>query len=347
MALEHQRVPVFPLVLVLGLAVGARLLIDFGTPLMPKVNGAYYLVQVRSFLTTGQLAFREFPLLFWLEALIARLIAALAGVGQSASILLACKITDAVVPALVAIPIYLLAWSWRPSAGGFLVPAVAALFSVLYGSALVMTSDFQKNAVGMVWLAAMVFTLYQAAEHPTWRRFALAGLFFVLAGLTHAGVFGVTLAYALFFAAALFLIDPRTRRRFLPVLLLGVGVLLALVGGLALLGVRGKAVNVLSVLWSPVRLFYPSVVSSLALGRPLRLAPPTIIDMILVDGIALGGLWALLSRYVSSRSGMAWARGPQRRIPRWGPLPAHASAAGCRCHKSPRAECPCHFPRTL
>jgi hypothetical protein len=48
--LEDRRAPVLPLVLVIGLAIGTRALIDFSTPLLPKVNGAYYL-QVRSLLT--------------------------------------------------------------------------------------------------------------------------------------------------------------------------------------------------------------------------------------------------------------------------------------------------------
>jgi hypothetical protein len=36
------------------------------------------------------------------------------------------------------------------------------------------------------------------------------------------------------------------------------------------------------------------------------------------------------------RIDVAWAWGPQRRIPRWGPLPAHESSAGCRCHECAR-----------
>ncbi len=53
-------------------------------------------------------------------------------------------------------------------------------------------------------------------------------------------------------------------------------------------------------------------------------------------------LWAGRSRF-----GVAWAWGPQRKIPRWGALPAHESSAGCRCHHVPRAGCPCHFSYTL
>jgi hypothetical protein len=157
-----------------------------------------------------------------------------------------------------------------------------------------MTSDFQKNAVGMVWLAATIYALYRSAEHPTGRRVCVAGVFFILAGITHIGAFGVTLAYVLLFAAALFLIDPFARKRFLPLLLIGVIVLLVIFAGLVLLGVRGKATNLLSVFTSPLRLIHPSLVSSLATGSPIRLSLPAIVEMIFIDVVAIGGLAILL-----------------------------------------------------
>lgn len=42
----------------------------FGTPLMPGMNGAYYLVQARAVITRGTLELPDLPLIFYVQALL-------------------------------------------------------------------------------------------------------------------------------------------------------------------------------------------------------------------------------------------------------------------------------------
>jgi hypothetical protein len=57
---------------VVTLGVAARYWILFRTPLVPGINGAYYLVQDRSLLEKRHLGIADFPLTFMLHAVIAK-----------------------------------------------------------------------------------------------------------------------------------------------------------------------------------------------------------------------------------------------------------------------------------
>lgn len=291
------------IVLVVAVAACVRLLVNFSTPLMPKVNGAYYLVQVRVLLTTGHLAYRDFPLLFWIEAVVAKGLQLVGGLDLSPSIILAAKLTDGILPAFAGVPIFLLGLGWARSDLRVPSATAAALFSVLCGPALVMTSDFQKNALGMLWLAGTIWTLHRSLERRTRGWLLAAGGFFLLSGMTHVGAFGVTLAYVLLFGAAVLLVVPGARRRFGPALLGGVVLLLAILAGLSLVDASGKAMNLVSVIRSPLKLFHPSLATSLVTGAPVRLSPPAVVQMILITGTALAGGVVILRR--GAREGAA------------------------------------------
>src|SRR5947209_1738766 len=91
---------------VVTLGVAARYLILLRTPLMPGINGAYYLVQARSLLEKGRLGIPDLPLTFMVHAVIAKGLQWLAGAPLERAVLWATKFTDAVIPPLAAIPIY-------------------------------------------------------------------------------------------------------------------------------------------------------------------------------------------------------------------------------------------------
>jgi len=180
--------------LVVGLAVVIRGRINFSQKLMPGNNGAYYLVQVRSLLEDGRLHLSAPPFIFYMEALAARVLLMLRAGSSAECIVWACKGVDSVLPALAAVPVFLLARAWSCTRTGSLWPAfTVSLFSVLYFPVLLMTGDFHKNAAGMVWLLFFIYLLYLSLKHQAWKHYLLAGLFLVLTGLTHQGPFAVAL----------------------------------------------------------------------------------------------------------------------------------------------------------
>jgi len=188
--------------LVVGLAVAIRWRINFSQKLMPGNNGAYYLVQVRSLLEDGRLHISAPPFVFYMEALAAWVLLMLRAGSSADCIFWACKGVDSVLPALAAVPAFLLTRAWSRGRTGSLWPAfTVSLFSVLYFPALLMTGDFHKNAAGMVWLLFFIYLLYLSLKHQAWKHYLLSGLFLVLTGLTHQGPFAVALLLLLVVAA--------------------------------------------------------------------------------------------------------------------------------------------------
>ncbi len=228
----------FPWLLVSGIVlVGAamRALLLFSTSLVPGMNGAYYLVQARSLIERGKLGIPDLPLTFALQAMLAKLVQWVSGASLESSIVFAVKCADAMLPPLIAIPVFALVYQWTRRAGaGNWVPACAALAAAAGAPALMMVGDFQKNSLALLWLAALLWSWHQWFEQPSFKRAALPVLFLGLIGITHIGVFGWALALtAPVVAIALWRSTPEARRVILPWLFVG-GSACALAAGLVL-----------------------------------------------------------------------------------------------------------------
>ena len=206
--------PAWVFLALLVAAVAARGWLLFGTPLVPGMNGGYYLVQSRALLTAGALGIPDLPLTFALQASLAKLLQWLTGHDLESSIVLAVKLADAALPPLVALPVFLLgrAWSRRTGRGAWLAVAAAAVVA-LGAPALSMVGDFQKNSLGLVWLAGLVYALFAWKRHRTLGCGVAVLALLGLTGLTHIGVFGCALRLtALVFAAGVFFAVPSLRR---------------------------------------------------------------------------------------------------------------------------------------
>lgn len=285
------------LVAVVALAVLVRATIDFSTPLMPKVNGAYYLVQARSFAEMGRLAFNAFPLVFWLSGALAKTLHIIFGGELSDSVILACKLVDSILPAFACVPIYLLAREWTMKKSSSLwLSAAPALFCVVYYPALVMTSDFQKNAVGMVWFAFVIYFMYQALDEPRPGRLLTVGVFLFLGSITHVGAFGAMFGYSLAaFGVLLFMRRPSFRRVLL--LLCGAIVLYVVVLGLShFAAVPRKLEMVLSLIIHPHQLFDNSIVVNVFSGKRVPADPLGLLNIVLIDSIAVISGWLVLRK---------------------------------------------------
>ena len=122
----------FASVLVIIAAIAYKLSLT-ATSLLPGLDGAYYWVQVRSLLENTSLAFSDLPLVFWVQALLASVFG---------DIQLAVRFSDALLPALSAIPIFLMARRYPVT----LLPTLSIAFVLFHPVQLYLfTGDFIKN----------------------------------------------------------------------------------------------------------------------------------------------------------------------------------------------------------
>ncbi len=204
-------------VLVLVAAIALRSALLWQSPYVPGMNGAYYLIQARSLLEKGQLGVPDLPLTFMLQAGVARLLEGL-GLAPTTAVVTSVKLCDGLLPALLALPVWWLARLWcRAAERDERLALVPALLVTCSAPPLTMVGDFQKNALGLVWLAMLLVTLRERGEKSgAWRSLATLCCL-ALIGLTHIGVFGAALTYtaAVLVTEAVVKRDGRAWRRLL------------------------------------------------------------------------------------------------------------------------------------
>ena len=202
------------------IATAARASLQFGTPLAPGINGAYYFVQARAVLETGALGVPDLPFIFWLHAGLAWTVQTISGIAREDAIVWAVKSADSLLPALIAWPLGLLGWrlqATRPAPSVLAALAPAAL-ACLGAQALNMTGDFQKNSLALVWLASLGLGAHSFIAAPSWRTARLPLTSLALLGLTHVGVLATSLLFAACLGVgALLTIAPESRRKLVVV----------------------------------------------------------------------------------------------------------------------------------
>ena len=135
------------LLVALAMAIGvtAKLSLTAGA-LLPGLDGAYYWVQVRKLMEQGHLAFADVPLIFAIQGFFAWCVG---------DIKLGVRLTDAILPALSAIPIFFM----LRNAKQVWLPALVVLFVLLHPVQLFfLTGDFIKNeaAIPLVFVTGLI-----------------------------------------------------------------------------------------------------------------------------------------------------------------------------------------------
>lgn len=189
------------IVFVFFLGFGIRGWAIFRNGLIPAVNGAYYLVQARSILRTGWLGMPDFPLVFYIQAGVGKLFTLFTPLDRA--LLASVRLTDAVLPALCAIPII---WFSRLFDDQKDSPKKAAWATLMAGSLAVgapnllrMVGDFQKNSSALPLFLFYTYYLYESFRNPLRKNYVLTLLFFTLVCLTHLGVAAMTIAFTVCF----------------------------------------------------------------------------------------------------------------------------------------------------
>ena len=200
----------------------ARAVIHFSTPLAPRINGAYYFVQVRSLLESGQLAVPDLPLIFWMQAAFAFVVQHISGIAQEQAIIFACKFVDCLGPVLLGVPVYFLLGRWRTTNSGIMIAAAVLTLAVVHPPLLSMTSQYEKNALGLVWFAAFGVCVRECLFVPSHGAVAAMLLFLALSGFTHVGVFGATLLFGILVATGGLVFLPTQRKWLLKLALAGI-----------------------------------------------------------------------------------------------------------------------------
>lgn len=161
-------------VLAAVIGVGAKLTLT-GGELLPGIDGAYYWVQVRSILNDFTLAFDDLPLVFWAQSLIALMVG---------DIPLGVRISDALLPAISAIPIYMM----LKKSKSVWLPAVAILVVLLHPIQLYFfTGDFLKNSAAIPVVFFIGWILYNWENASKKRSTIYLLICFLVLGLSHFG----------------------------------------------------------------------------------------------------------------------------------------------------------------
>jgi len=283
------------LVAVLIVGFVARGVVTLIPPLQVGEDGAYYLVQVRAILRGGALAFPDFPLLFYVQACVARLLSLV--MEQRAAIVAAVRITDTFLPLALAVPVFLFARAFvRPGDGparGVVAAALVGLVAVASGSSLLMAGGMIKNAAAMPPSFLFAFASYQWLRGGRPHTLAWAVFWFVLASLTHMGGFVLSAAFAAA-VLAVGLATPAVRPRiWLPAAVLAA----SLAGCLAIVGALdpARAERLVHAVLAPGWMFAGSAAAAWLLGSADGAIGALMVPEQVLLGNALGvlGLMAL------------------------------------------------------
>lgn len=178
--------------LYLGTCV-VRLFLNLRHAVPPGMDAGYYPLQTRSLLEHGTLAGSTPPLIFWLDAVLTRVILALSDRSLNEAAILATRIIDGVAHPAVAVPVMLLGYRWSGGRrSGLVVTTACAIIALLSPPVMRMASDFQKNSLGLVWFAFALWAVGAALRSRRAFWWCVVVGFVSLAGLSHIGAFGAT-----------------------------------------------------------------------------------------------------------------------------------------------------------
>ncbi|MDX2064402.1 MAG: hypothetical protein SFX74_01535 [Fimbriimonadaceae bacterium] len=183
-------------VMAVAVAISARAAIQFATPYPAGMDAAHYANQTRSLLESGQLIRPDLPLAYVLYAAIG-LGLRMAGHAMDPAAMLASRVGDVVIPALAIVP--LMRFGRRVCEGallGSLAVAACAITAVVAPGPMHMIGDFQKQAVGLLFISGSLVALSTYLARPGVKSGLLVLGWLLAAALTHIGIAAVAVAAA-------------------------------------------------------------------------------------------------------------------------------------------------------
>ncbi|NIR14041.1 MAG: hypothetical protein GWN86_08830 [Desulfobacterales bacterium] len=182
--------------------------------LVPMIDGPYYLLQVRSVLTTGGLLYGDPPLTFYLLSFFSILLG---------DITLGVKVGVSFFCALSTIPAYFL---MKRVGNESVFTGIVAMLLVIFSAPYIrMLTDFMKNAIGICWLFSFIYYLHEITFSDSKKSSTILATFFLLlTGLTHILDFGLALVYLALYTGMvlIFNVNRRSFMKALSVMILAV-----------------------------------------------------------------------------------------------------------------------------
>ncbi len=195
---------------------------NFSSELISGVNGAYYPLQVRLVLETGNLGINNMPLLFYLDALLIKFLQFFGFILTDSLILNTVKFIDSISFVFIAFPVFKLINKVQFKATSVYAIAIIA-FSLISFTPLILISDLQKNSLAMVFTMFFILNYYNYIESLKLKHIILTFIFLIFTGLTHFGTF----IFAIIFLS-INLIYQFRKKAFIPVLVIVTGSLFAI-----------------------------------------------------------------------------------------------------------------------
>ena len=191
--------------LILALIIGAAILARVFTIWVgrPEFVGwfshtYYYFVEVRGILENGALVYSDMPLLFYIYALISKILIFF-GVEQKLAIVTSTRFVMSVFPALTAIPIYLLIKSINDKNNLNKKHWLLVIISTILPLTLTHLPEIlQKNMFALVLFVFLQLAIYQLLKSYNHKKLFFVIFLTLLIFLSHLGTLAATLIY--FFA---------------------------------------------------------------------------------------------------------------------------------------------------
>jgi hypothetical protein len=175
------------------LTVILRFVLNFSSTLIPGINGGYYPVQVRSIMNTGHLGFPDMPLYFYLNVLFVKISSLFTGADVGWLIIIVSKIIDSISLPLLLIPLFLIVKNIFDNRVPKYFEWIIIGFATVSFSPLILTSDFQKNSAAIPLMLFFIYYLLLFFKVKAKKYIFLSILFIILTGLTHFGVFVISI----------------------------------------------------------------------------------------------------------------------------------------------------------
>ncbi|OGV55899.1 MAG: hypothetical protein A2X49_07900 [Lentisphaerae bacterium GWF2_52_8] len=275
-------------------AAAMRFHVNFSSLLPQEIDSAYYPLQARAILEEGHLAYHDLPLFFVLNALLAKFLILCAGMNMDSATLFASRFLDSILQPLTAFAIFGLGLAMvrelkikTQSLQLALGLASAAVLATASQPIIGMAANFEKNSLGLLWLALAAWMLYEALLKGGWRHWILPGIVLMLAGITHVGALGATSVLIAGTLAAYLIIERKASLK-----KMGWGILTAclLGGGLLLFMYIVSPRRALTLLSAPLELFG----SEQNFGPPgpgFHFGEPVWVFVYLIVGLGVWQLW--------------------------------------------------------
>ena len=273
-----------PVILCMLLAACIRLRIDSAySYLVMGADGPYFPLEVRSMMDHFRLAFPDMPFLFLIGAIVAKVLLWLHVATPNTCVLMAVRVTDAVLPPLAAIPVFLISGELKSDTvkAGWL-DYLMVFFSLFnYTAVVVFSYQLQKNDFSITWIFFYCYFLLRVLKYGLRRDvyYALGSL--LLCALTHFGSFSILLLFTVL--VGLFMSNRKKMALFFA-------------GALALLGIIAlfDPTRFYRLLVSPLKLFDGPVLLYALSGQQSVLNGFTLINVVVVNVLALLALAVLV-----------------------------------------------------